>query len=72
VKKKLVPLDVDGDSPLARGVALTTPNGESAGDVRSSVVGPRSGRVAAIAMVKWSHTKPGTELRAGDRVAHVR
>ncbi|HEY8078991.1 MAG TPA: glycine cleavage T C-terminal barrel domain-containing protein [Labilithrix sp.] len=72
VKKKLVPLDVDGAEPLAKGTTLKTPEGEDAGEVKSSVVGPTSGRVCAIAMVKWAHVKAGAELRAGDRVARVR
>jgi tRNA-modifying protein YgfZ len=72
VKRKLVPLDIDGDAPLAKGDPITTPDGVAVGDVKSSVVGPFSGRPVAIAMIKWAHAKPGTELRAGDRVAHVR
>lgn len=72
VKRKLVPLDVDGDAPVARGDAVTTPDGAAVGDVKSSVVGPASGKPVAIAMVKWAQSKPGTELRVGDRVARVR
>jgi glycine cleavage system aminomethyltransferase T len=42
------------------------------GEVKSSVVGPEAGKPVAIAMIKWAQTKPGTELRVGDRVARVR
>jgi len=51
---------------------VTTPDGAVVGDVRSSAVGPTSGKPVAIAMVKWAQTTPGTELRVGERVAHVR
>ncbi len=71
VKKKLVPLDVSGDAPLAKGAELTAGE-EKVGEVKSSVIGPWSGAPRAIAMVKFSHAKPGTELRAGDRVTKVR
>ncbi len=72
VKRKLVALDIDGDAALASGAPVTTPDGVAVGDVKSSVVGPTSGKPVAIAMVKWAHAKPGTELRAGERVARVR
>jgi len=72
VKRKLVPLDVDGEAPLTAGDAITLPDGTAVGDVKSSVIGPSSGKPVAIAMVKWAQTKPGTELRIGDRVARVR
>jgi hypothetical protein len=72
VKRKLVPLDIDGDAPPAKGDAVTTPDGAAVGDVKSSVLGPSSGKPVAIAMVKWAQSKPGTELRVGDRVARVR
>lgn len=72
VKRRLVPLDVEGSAPLAKGDSVTTPDGAAVGDVRSSVVGPASGRPVAIAMVKYAQSKPGTELRVGDRGARVR
>lgn len=72
VKRKLVPLDVEGDAPLAAGDAVTTAEGAAVGDVKSSVIGPSSGKPVAIAMVKYAQSKPGTELRVGDRVARVR
>jgi folate-binding protein YgfZ len=72
VKRKLVPLDIDGDEALAKGDAVTTPEGAAVGEVKSSVVGPASGKPVAIAMIKWAQAKPGTELRVGTRVARVR
>ena len=76
VKRKLVPLDLDvGDLPLT-GAAVTTIAGEAVGDIRSATLGPSSGKPVAIAMVKWAHANPGTELRVatGDaqRPARVR
>lgn len=72
VKHKLVPLDIDGDTPLTKGDAVTTSEGVVVGDVRSSVIGPSSGKPVAIAMIKWAEAKPGTELCVGNRIARVR
>jgi folate-binding protein YgfZ len=72
VKRKLVPLDVDAAEAPAIGAAVTTPTGEAVGDVRSSAIGPWSGKPVAIAMVKWAHAKPTTELRVAEHVARVR
>ena len=72
VKRKLVSLDVEGDAPLGKGDAVTTPDGAAVGDVRSSALGPASGKPVAIAMVKFAQAKPGTELRVGERTARVR
>jgi tRNA-modifying protein YgfZ len=72
VKKKLVPLELGSDSPLAVGAEVTTPDGTPVGDVRSSAVGPSSGRTVAIAMVKWAQANAGTELRVGGQLARVR
>lgn len=72
VKRKLVPLDLDGVAPPAAGTPVTTAAGESVGEIRSATLGPSSGKAAAIAMVKWAHAKPGTELRVADQPARVR
>lgn len=72
VKKKLVPLDLEGDGALPAGEAVTTPDGANVGEIKSSVIGPLSNAPVAIAMVKWAQAKPGTELRAAGRVARVR
>jgi len=72
VKRKLVPLDIEGELAPERGAAVTTPAGEAVGDVKSAIVGPTSDKAVAIAMVKWAHAKPGTELRVGERSARVR
>jgi folate-binding protein YgfZ len=76
VKRKLVPLDLDGAEVPILGAAVTTPAGEAVGEIRSSALGPSSGKAVAIAMVKWAHAKPGTELGVavadGSRAARVR
>ena len=72
VKRKLVPLDLDGGEPPAAGAAVTTPAGEAVGEIKSSAIGPSSGKPVAIAMVKWAHAKPDTELRVAERIARVR
>ena len=71
-KRKLVRLELAGETPAAKGDAVTTPDGAAVGDVKSSVVGPEGGKPVAIAMIKFSQTAAGTELRVGDRVARVR
>jgi tRNA-modifying protein YgfZ len=72
VKRKLVALDVEGDAAPATGDAVTTPEGDVIGDVRSGAIGASRGMPVAIAMVKWAHAKAGTEVRVGERVARVR
>ncbi len=73
VRRKLVALDLAAGSalPLA-GAPVTTPAGESIGEIKSSAFGAASGKPAAIAMVKWAHAKAGTELRVAEQPAHVR
>lgn len=72
VKKKLVPLDLEGSDAVSAGAAVTTAEGEAVGDVRSSTVGPTKKTPVAIAMVKWSQSKPGTSLVVDGRKAIVR
>lgn len=72
VKRKLVPVEIDGDDAPAAGAEVKTPSGDAIGDVKSAVIGPTTGKPTAIAMVKWAHAKPGTELRIDGRTAHVR
>jgi tRNA-modifying protein YgfZ len=72
VKKKLVPLDIEGDGAVTAGAPVTTAEGEAVGDVKSSAVGPTKNAPVAIAMVKWSQAKPGTTLKIAGRNAVVR
>lgn len=72
VKKKLVPLDLEGDAVPAAGAPVTNAAGENVGEVKTAVLGPATKRPVAIAMVKWAHAKPETELRVGEHAARVR
>lgn len=72
VKRKLVPLALEGAEVPAPGASVTTPEGEVVGEVKSSALGPSRGAPVAIAMIKYAQTKPGTELRVGEAVARVR
>lgn len=71
-KRKLcaIALEEGADVP-ANGAGVATAAGEAIGDVRSATRGPLRGRVRALAMIKWSNAKPGTELRVDGRTAHV-
>jgi tRNA-modifying protein YgfZ len=72
VKKKLVPLDIEGEGAVSSGAPITTAEGEAVGDVKSSAVGPTKKTPVAIAMLKWAHAKPGTTLVVDGRKATVR
>lgn len=72
VKKKLVPLDLEGDAPVAANAAVTTAEGDAVGEIKSSVIGPTKKQPVAIAIVKWAHAKPGTTLLVDGRKATVR
>jgi folate-binding protein YgfZ len=73
VKRKLVSLECDDATHVpASGAAISTPAGEVVGEIKSAVVGPWSGKTTALAMVKWAHTSPGTELRVDGFSASVR
>lgn len=72
VKRKLVPLELDGGEAPAPGASVATPEGDVVGEVKSATMGLRAPRPVAIAMIKYAQAKPGTELRVGDQVARVR
>jgi folate-binding protein YgfZ len=72
VKRKLVPLDIEAADVPAMGTPVTTPSGDPVGEIKSATMGPVSGKPVAIAMVKWAHAKPATELRVGGEPATVR
>lgn len=73
-KKKLVPLDLDdvGDALPENGAVVTNAAGENVGEIKSAGLGPSSQKPVAIAMVKWAHAQPDTQLKVGDRQARVR
>ena len=77
VKRKLVPLDLAADATDAGalpqpGASVSVPGGEAVGEIKSVIVGPTTMAPVAIAMVKWAHAKPETELSVDGRVARVR
>lgn len=70
-KRKLCAIELEGNDVPANGASVATADGEAIGDVRNATRGPLRGRVRALAMIKWSNAKPGTELRVDGRAAHV-
>lgn len=71
VKRKLVPLEVEGAAPPPVGSIVTTADGDPVGEIKSAALAPSSGKPVAIAMVKWAHAVPGRELKVGDRTVKV-
>lgn len=71
VKRRLVPLAIDGDALPAKGAQITDAAGAKVGEVTSAVVDPRSGRAIALAMLKVSHAD-SAELRVDGAPATVR
>ena len=64
VNKKLVRLEIDAGEVIPAGTKLTA-DGAEVGEVTSSVVSPRSGKVAAMAYVRTPKSDAGTVLDAG-------
>ena len=62
VNRHLRGITFEGDVPASKGATVTDPTGKSVGDVRSSVVSPRSGAIA-LAMVR-REVEPGTAITA--------
>jgi folate-binding protein YgfZ len=71
VKRKLVALEVEGSGLPPLGAPVTTPEGDAVGEVKSAAVGPTSGHVVTIAMVKWEQAKPGAKLCVAGRSAQI-
>jgi len=70
VNKKLVRVEVDGSAALQAGAKLTS-HGAEAGEVTSSVVSPRTGKVVALAYVRSQFAEAGSVLEAGEAAAVV-
>jgi folate-binding protein YgfZ len=70
VNRLLVKLEVEGESPLARGTKVTAGAAE-AGEVTSSAFSPGLGRVVALAYVRAQYASEATALDAGGRPATV-
>ncbi len=71
VKRKLVGFETDASS-VARGAVVTDRDGLEIGKVSSAAASPTLARTVGLAMLKLSHTTPGTELRIGGAHAVVR
>ncbi len=72
VKRKLVPLVIDGEGVPSRGATVTaSEGGPSIGDVRSASFSPTLGTAVALAMVKYAFAEPGRSLSVDARVARV-
>jgi hypothetical protein len=72
VKRKLVPLVIDGEGVPLRGASVTAnEGGPSVGDVTSASFSPTLGRVVALAMVKYAFAEPGRSLSVDARPARI-
>ena len=71
VKRKLVPLVLDGDVVPERGALVTDGAGAAVGEVTSAASSPTLGRAVALAMLKRAQTEPGTRVVVGGRSAEV-
>jgi folate-binding protein YgfZ len=71
VKKKIVRLDIEGDSDIAAPTEITAADGTSVGSVTSSAPNPDKPSVIALGYVKWKHAQSGTELAVAGRKAVV-
>jgi aminomethyltransferase len=70
VNKLLVRLTIESADPPEPGAKLTA-DGKEAGEITSSIRSPESGCLAALAVVRASHTQPGTQLQAGALTARI-
>jgi folate-binding protein YgfZ len=70
VKKKLVPLDVEGNDVPARDAPVLDATGAAVGAITSAVLA--DGSVRALAMVKYAFIAEGTALTVLEHPARVR
>jgi folate-binding protein YgfZ len=68
VKKRLVQLAIDGAAEVAKGAAITLPEGASIGAI-TSVGATVEGRRLALGHVKYKHAKPGETFQVGGAAA---
>ena len=72
VKRKLARVALDGASPPAAGSPITDDAGAEIGSLTSVAISPENGQIVGLAMLKLAKTEPGTSLRVGGSVGHVR
>jgi folate-binding protein YgfZ len=71
VKRKLVPIVLDGAEVPAPGAEVTDASGAPAGNVTSATSSPTLGKAVALAMVKRAQSEPGKRLVVGGVHAEV-
>lgn len=71
VKKKLMPLSIEGAAVVADGAEIKLPDGTSIGSITSSTKSPDDASVLAIGFVKYKHASAGTALVVDGRNAVV-
>jgi folate-binding protein YgfZ len=71
VKRKLVPIVIDGPAVPERGAPVTDEAGVAVGEVTSAASSPTLGRAVALAMLKRAQTEPGTRVVVGGSRAEV-
>ncbi len=71
VKRRLVPIVIDGDTPPDRGAAVTDEGGAAVGEVTSAATSPTLGKVVALAMIKRAQAERGQQVVVGGTRAEV-
>jgi folate-binding Fe-S cluster repair protein YgfZ len=71
VKRKLVPIVLEGSEVPAVGAEVTDASGAPAGSVTSATISPTLGKAVALAMVKRAQSEPGRHLLVGGVPAEV-
>jgi hypothetical protein len=71
VKKKLVPLAIDGAAEISAGAEITASEGAAVGHVTSWVPSPDTAELLALGFVKYKQATPGNTLSVGGRAARV-
>jgi folate-binding protein YgfZ len=71
VKRRLVPIVLEGDGLPPRGAQVTDESGASVGEVTSAAASPTLRRPVALALLKRAQTEPGQKVLVGGRRAEV-
>lgn len=71
VKRRLVPVVMDGIASLSRGAPVTDESGVAVGEITSVVSSPTLGRLVGLAMVKRAQAQPGKHVVVGGAKAEI-
>jgi hypothetical protein len=71
VKRRLVPIVIDGDALPDRGAAVTDEGGVAVGEVTSATTSPTLGKTVALAMIKRAQAERGHHVVVGGVRAEV-